>query len=110
FEKLLLAPKPSLGFALAMDLGIVAKLFPELQALSGCPQEPEWHPEGDVWVHTLQVIDEARLRIDDLPRAQQLAVMLGAVAHDLGKPATTAFSDGRIRSMNHDEQVVPPAT
>lgn len=110
FEKLLLAPKPSIGFALAMDLGIPAKLFPELQALSGCPQEPEWHPEGDVWVHTLQVIDEARTRIDDLPRAQQLAVMLGAVTHDLGKPSTTAFSDGRIRSMNHEEQGVPPAT
>jgi tRNA nucleotidyltransferase (CCA-adding enzyme) len=109
-EKLLFAPRPSIGFALALDLGIVAKLFPELQALSGCPQEPEWHPEGDVWVHTLQVIDEARTRIDDLPRAQQIAIMLGAVCHDLGKPATTAFSDGRIRSIDHEEQGVPPAT
>ena len=54
-EKLLLAARPSIGFALAMDLGVVAQLFPELQALAGCPQEPEWHPEGDVWVHTLQV-------------------------------------------------------
>jgi tRNA nucleotidyltransferase (CCA-adding enzyme) len=110
FEKLLLAPRPSIGFALAMDLGVIAKLFPEVQALSGCPQEFEWHPEGDVWVHTLQVIDEARTRIDDLPRPQQLAVMLGAVAHDLGKPSTTAFSDGRIRSINHEELGVPPAT
>jgi len=109
-EKLLFAPRPSIGFALAMDLGIVSKLFPELQALKGCPQEPEWHPEGDVWVHTLQVIDQARARIDDLPRPGQIAVMLGAVCHDLGKPATTAFSDGRIRSMDHEEQGVPPAT
>ncbi len=110
FEKLLLAPQPSIGFALAMELGVIAKLFPEVQALSGCPQEPEWHPEGDVWVHTLQVIDEARTRIDDLPRPQKIAVMLGAVAHDLGKPGTTAFSDGRIRSINHEELGVPPAT
>jgi len=109
-EKLLFAPRPSIGFALAMDLGIVSKLFPELQALEGCPQEPEWHPEGDVWVHSLQVIDQARARIDDLPRPEQIAVMLGAVCHDLGKPATTAFSDGRIRSMDHEEQGVPPAT
>ncbi len=109
-EKLLFAPRPSIGFALAMDLGIVSKLLPELQALKGCPQEPEWHPEGDVWVHTLQVIDQARARIDDLPRPGQIAVMLGAVCHDLGKPATTAFSDGRIRSMDHEEQGVPPAT
>jgi tRNA nucleotidyltransferase (CCA-adding enzyme) len=109
-EKLLFARRPSIGFALAMELGVVARLFPELQALSGCPQEFEWHPEGDVWVHTLQVIDQARTRIDDLPRPQQIAVMLGAVAHDLGKPATTAFIDGRIRSMDHEEQGVAPAT
>ena len=110
-EKLLLqARQPSIGFALAMDLGIVAQLFPELQALAGCPQEPEWHPEGDVWVHTLQVVDQARARIDDLPRPQQITVMLGALAHDLGKPSTTAFIDGRIRSMNHEELGVPPAT
>ena len=109
FEKLLFAPKPSVGLAVAMDLGVIAKLFPELQALSGCPQEPEWHPEGDVWVHNLQVIDRARTRIDDLPRPQQLAVMLGAVCHDLGKPATTKFIDGRIRSLDHEEQGVAPA-
>ena len=108
-EKLLLAPRPSIGFALAMDLGVVARLFPELQALAGCPQEPDWHPEGDVWVHTLQVIDQARTRIDDLGRPEQIAVMLGAVCHDFGKPATTAVIDGRIRSMDHEEQGVAPA-
>ena len=108
-EKLLFAGRPSTGFALAMELGVVSKLFPELQALSGCEQEPEWHPEGDVWVHTLQVVDRARTRIDDLPRPQAIAVMLGAVCHDLGKPATVAFLDGRIRTMNHEEQGVAPA-
>ena len=110
FDKLLAAPKPSIGFALALDLGVVDKLFPELRALVGCPQEPEWHPEGDVWVHTLQVIDQARTRVDDLERPKRLTVMLGAVCHDLGKPATTAFSDGRIRSIDHEAQGVPPAT
>jgi tRNA nucleotidyltransferase (CCA-adding enzyme) len=110
FEKLLLAPKPSIGFEVAMHLGVIAKLFPELQALAGCPQEPEWHPEGDVWVHNLQVIDQARTRIEDIPRPQQLAVMLGAVCHDLGKPATTKFIDGRIRSLDHEEQGVAPAS
>ncbi|HMF92979.1 MAG TPA: hypothetical protein VKE96_01735 [Vicinamibacterales bacterium] len=110
-EKLLLqARRPSIGLALAMDLGVTARLFPELQALAGCPQEPEWHPEGDVWVHTLQVVDRARTRIDDLPRPRQITVMLGAVVHDVGKPSTTAFIDGRIRSMNHEELGVAPAT
>ena len=108
-EKLLLAPRPSIGLALALDLGIVARLFPELQALVACPQEPEWHPEGDVWVHTLQVVDQTRQRIDDLPRPEQLALMLGAVCHDFGKPATTAEMDGRIRSLDHEEQGVAPA-
>ena len=109
-EKLLAADRPSIGFSLALELGVVARLFPELQALVGCVQEPEWHPEGDVWVHTLQVIDQARSRVDDLDRGPRVAVMLGAVCHDLGKPATTAFVDGRIRSIDHEEQGVAPAS
>jgi tRNA nucleotidyltransferase (CCA-adding enzyme) len=108
FEKLLLAPRPSVGLALAMALDVVRRLFPELHALEGCPQEPEWHPEGDVWVHTLQVVDRARARVDDLDRPKRLAVMLGAVCHDFGKPATTAHIDGRIRSLDHEEQGVAP--
>jgi tRNA nucleotidyltransferase (CCA-adding enzyme) len=109
-EKLLLrARRPSIGFALALEMGAIERLFPELDALVGCPQEPEWHPEGDVWIHTLLVIDEARKRIDDLGYPQQVAVMLGAVCHDLGKPGTTAFINGRIRSLDHEEAGVPPA-
>ena len=110
-EKLLLrAARPSLGFALAREIGVIDRLFPELSALVDCPQEPEWHPEGDVWIHTLLVVDQARRQIDGLPRPQQIAVMLGAVCHDFGKPATTAYIDGRIRSLNHEEKGVPPAT
>lgn len=109
-EKLLLqAARPSIGFELALRLGVIAALFPEIRALVGCPQEPEWHPEGDVWIHTLMVIDQARTRIDDLPHPQQVAVMLGAVCHDLGKPPTTAFLDGRIRSIDHEQAGVAPA-
>jgi tRNA nucleotidyltransferase (CCA-adding enzyme) len=109
-EKLLTAARPSVGLALALRLDVVDRLFPELRALVGCPQEPEWHPEGDVWQHTLQVVDQARQRVDDLPRPKQVAVMLGAVCHDFGKPATTAFLDGRIRSIDHEEQGVEPAS
>ena len=110
-EKLLLqARRPSIGWRLALELGVIDKLFPEIKALVECPQEPEWHPEGDVWVHTLLVIDQARSRIDDLERPQQIAVMLGALCHDLGKPPTTAFLDGRIRSIDHEQAGVAPAT
>lgn len=110
-EKLLLrATRPSLGFDAARDLGVDRKVLPEMVPLQDCPQEPEWHPEGDVWVHTLMVIDQARIRIDPLDHPKQVAIMLGAVCHDLGKPATTAFIDGRIRSRNHEEAGVAPAT
>jgi tRNA nucleotidyltransferase (CCA-adding enzyme) len=108
-EKLLLqAERPSIGFALARELGVIERLFPELHALIGCGQEPDWHPEGDVWVHTLIVIDRTRAVIDDLDRPDRIAMMLGAVCHDVGKPATTAFLDGRIRSLEHEEAGVAP--
>jgi tRNA nucleotidyltransferase (CCA-adding enzyme) len=108
-EKLLLqARRPSIGFALALDLGIVDALLPELKPLVGCEQEPDWHPEGDVWTHTLMVIDRARELNGDLDRPQRITVMLGAVCHDLGKPATTALIDGRIRSLEHEEAGVAP--
>jgi tRNA nucleotidyltransferase (CCA-adding enzyme) len=109
-EKLLLeAERPSIGFALALELGVIDRLFPELKALVGCPQEPEWHPEGDVWVHTLMVVDEARRRVADLDRPQQITVMLGAVLHDVGKPLTTRMIEGRIRSMEHEQAGIAPA-
>ena len=108
-EKLVLAAeRPSVGFALALDLGVVDRLLPELKPLVGCEQEPEWHPEGDVWTHTLMVIDKARELNTDLDRPRLITLMLGAVCHDLGKPATTAVIDGRIRSLNHEEGGVAP--
>ena len=108
-EKLLLkSARPSVGFELALELGVVERLFPELAVLVGCEQEPEWHPEGDVWTHNLLVIDQAASRLDDLPYPQRVALMLGAVSHDFGKPATTAFIGGRIRSYNHEAAGVEP--
>jgi tRNA nucleotidyltransferase (CCA-adding enzyme) len=56
------------------------------------------------------VIDQARQRLDGLTRGPALAMMLGAVCHDVGKPAATAFIDGRIRSPGHEEGGVAPAT
>ena len=131
FKKLLLrAAKPSLGFRVLEDTGQL-RFFPEIDALRGVAQDPEWHPEGDVWVHTLMVLDvAASLRGGDTgagesgsERAAQpaagaasphdgadedLALMLGALCHDLGKPATTERIDGRIRSHRHDVEGVAP--
>jgi tRNA nucleotidyltransferase (CCA-adding enzyme) len=103
FEKLLVeADRPSIGLSLAWDLGVIHRLLPEFVPLAACPQDPEWHPEGDVWTHTLMVVDEARARIDGLERGPALAMLLGALCHDLGKPATTAVIEDRIRSPGHE--------
>ncbi|MBA2621450.1 MAG: HD domain-containing protein [Acidobacteria bacterium] len=108
-EKLLLkAEKPSIGLRWLYELNVVEQLFPELKALVGVPQEAEWHPEGNVDTHTLMVVDEARKLINDLIYAKKISVMLGAVCHDFGKPATTKFFDGRWRSHAHDEAGVAP--
>ena len=109
-EKLLLqAPRPAIGFALARELRVVEQILPEMVPLYTCPQDAEWHPEGDVWTHTLMVIDQARALNADLDRPRLAAVMLGAVCHDLGKPLTTAVIDGRIKSPGHEAAGVPLA-
>ncbi len=109
-EKLLLrATHPSVGLEWLRQLGAIEKLFPEIQSLIDVPQDPEWHPEGDVFVHTKLVIDGARKLIEDLPYPRQVTVMLAALAHDFGKPATTEFLEGRWRSRGHEEAGVPPA-
>lgn len=109
FEKLLMSPAPSLGLTQLRALGKLM-MFPELAALIGVEQDPEWHPEGDVWTHTLMVVDEARKLIDGLPYPKQLTVMLAALCHDFGKPATTQFVDGRYRAHGHEEAGVFPAS
>lgn len=77
------------------------RAYPELEALIGCEQDPEWHPEGDVWAHTGHVLDAfARERLGD--EEEDLVVGLACLCHDLGKPATTRFVDGRLRSRGHE--------
>ncbi len=108
-EKLLLrAQRPSIGLDWLRKLGAVDRLFPELKALIDVPQEPEWHPEGDVWIHTLLTVDRARELIDELPYVKQATVILAALCHDFGKPSTTEFVEGRIRSREHEEEGVAP--
>lgn len=111
-RKLLLkSTKPSIGFEVMRELGIIERSYPELHALIDTPQEAEWHPEGNVWIHTMMVIDAAASIIQQTERhlnpEDQLVVMLGALCHDLGKPPTTQTMDKggimRIRSLGHEE-------
>ena len=108
-EKLLLrARRPSVGLQWLDRLGATAQLFPEVAAMIGVPQEKEWHPEGDCDAHTYLVCDRACDLIDGLDYPRQVTVMLAALCHDFGKPATTEFVDGRIRSRGHEEAGVAP--
>ena len=102
------ASRPSVGLRFLVDTGWVDH-FPEIKALIGTPQEPEWHPEGDVFIHTCHCCD-ALARLPDwqgADAASRLVYMLAVLAHDFGKPATTvqALREGRLRivSPGHEQ-------
>ena len=109
WEKLLLkGRKPSKGLRFLRDCRWV-DFYPELRALIGCRQEPEWHPEGDVWEHTLRAVDAAA-EMRHYDGTENLLLMLAVHCHDFGKPLTTAVDgSGRIISHRHDEAGVAPA-
>src|SRR6185295_9509092 len=91
FESVLLGDSPpSHALNDALTRGDLAS-HPELTALVGVQQDPKWHPEGDVWTHTLMVVDKAweLARAKALPRDQALQLLLGALTHDFGKPLVT---------------------
>ncbi len=100
-------PSKGLLFLQACDW---LRFFPELEALVGCEQEPEWHPEGDVWTHTYHCLDAYALhRIGD--QWEDLIVGLAVLCHDMGKPVSSFVDEktGRIRSPRHDIEGVPIA-
>lgn len=99
---LTLGTKPSLGLEFLNSCGWLAH-FPELAALRGCEQDPTYHPEGDVWVHTLHCLDAfAEERTGEF--WEDLVVGWAVLCHDLGKAvATTVEADGRIRSRGHED-------
>lgn len=109
WSKLLLkgtAISKGLEFLRAVDW---VKYYPELARLIGCEQDPQWHPEGDVWQHTLCCLDAfARHRLGEA--TEDLIVGLAVLCHDFGKPACTAYDPvrRRIRSLGHDEAGVEP--
>lgn len=111
FKKLFLAQRPSLGLDVLRKTNALA-LFPELAATIDCEQDCEWHPEGDVWIHSLMVTDEAAKIVNsvDISEEEKLIVVAGALCHDLGKPATTVEKDGRIKSPGHEQAGVEPTT
>ena len=102
---LLLGVRPAIGFDLLRRTGLV-RFFPEAEALVGVPQDPRWHPEGDVWTHTLLALDRAaELRRGSADGADDEAFMFAVLCHDFGKPLVTS----NLRSPGHDRAGVEPA-
>ncbi len=114
--------QPSVGFAFLRQVGLIG-FFAPVAALINVPQDTEWHPEGDVWTHTMLCIDEmAQQRIarestlkeeSPIPREfedHEFMLALAVLCHDFGK-ATHTFTDdnARIRSPGHDKAGVHPA-
>lgn len=97
WQKLLLGQEPDQGLRFLRATKLL-RFFPELAALVECPQDAEWHKEGDVLEHTAMALSAARTFTDNL------TVLWAVLLHDVGKPATTTRDDdGRIRSKGHDE-------
>ncbi|MDQ7005024.1 MAG: HD domain-containing protein [Ghiorsea sp.] len=102
---------PSQGLKVLKNMGW-DKLYPELMALQACPQDEYWHPEGNVWIHTCLVVDEAARLASErgLSEQDRVVLLFAALCHDLGKPLTTFINDvGKIVSPNHGQEGVQPS-
>jgi poly(A) polymerase len=95
--KIFLAPQRVRGWDLLDQSGLMREVLPEIEALKGCEQPPQFHPEGDVWVHT-------RLMLSLLPSEVSLPLVFSVLFHDIGKPPTYSVdADGRIRFNGHEK-------
>jgi len=97
FSKIITAPRRRQGLELLVDTGLIDHFIPEVRALIGCEQPPEWHPEGDVYIHTC-------IMLEMLGPVASLELCLAVLLHDIAKPPTQTFdeADQRIRFNGHD--------
>ncbi len=94
--RIFLSPQRARGWDLLDASGLMAAVLPELEAMKGCEQPPQFHPEGDVFKHT-------RIMLELLPAEVSLPLVLSVLFHDIGKPRTSAVDEnGRIRFNGHD--------
>ena len=104
-KALLKAGKPSVFFEEMRRMDQLHVWFPEPEQLIGLEQDPVFHPEGDVWTHTMEVIDRAAALRDRA--SDPYKFMLLALTHDLGKIVTTTEKDGRIHAYEHEKKGLP---
>lgn len=106
-KALLKAARPSIFFEELRRMEQLTVWFPELEQLIGVEQNPDYHLEGDVWTHTMMVLDAAAAYRADVK--DPVSFMMAAVTHDLGKAICTEVVDGRIRSIGHETIGLPLA-
>ena len=106
-KALLKARKPSVFFEILRQMDQLHHWFPELEALMDVPQSPKYHAEGDVWTHTMLVLDQAALLRHR--SANPYWFMLSALCHDFGKAVTTEFTKGAYHAYGHETAGIPLA-
>lgn len=100
-DKILLSPRRREGVGVLVETGLMKHIIPEVYGMIGCGQPPQWHPEGDVYTHTMMMLEA--LGEDGAPVSVELA--LGVLLHDIGKPACREVDEtGRIRFSGHDKE------
>ena len=104
-KALLRSDSPSVFFEELRRMDQLSFWFPELEALIGLPQDPLYHPEGDVWIHTMEVIDRAAALRDKTD--EPLSFMLLCLCHDFGKAVTTELIKGRYHAYQHEVKGIP---
>lgn len=103
-KMLLRSESPSRGLRWLLRIGRLKDIFPELFATVGIKQNPEWHPEGDVFEHTMQAVDAAAVIAKKYTADEDRLILLySALCHDLGKVTTSVVIGGKIRSPGHAE-------
>lgn len=98
FSQIITSSSRRAGLEMLVELGLIEHMVPEVLALIGCEQPPEWHPEGDVYIHTC-------IMLEMLPADASLELCLAVLLHDIAKPPTQTFdaeAGGRIRFNGHD--------
>lgn len=106
-KALLKAPKPSVFFEVLRQTEQLGYWFPELKALIGVPQNPRYHGEGDVWNHTMLVLDQAAKLRGQV--REPFWFMMAAAAHDFGKALCTVEKNGVLHAYDHEQLGLAPA-
>lgn len=104
-KALLKSQKPSVFFEVLRQVNGLEVWFPLISKLTGLPQNPEYHPEGDVWTHTMQVLDRGAVYREKVSKPYYF--MLSALCHDLGKIAVTKEINGKIHAYAHEKEGIP---